>query len=43
MVLSLDGRRQIRLAGEVRLADGRQLGLTLAAEALAKGAEELLA
>ncbi len=43
LVLSLDGRRQIRIAGESRLADGRLLGLTLAAEALAKGAEELLA
>lgn len=43
LVLSLDGKRQIRLAGEVRAADGRQLGLTLAAEALAKGAEALLA
>ena len=43
LVLSLDGQRQIRLMWEGPAADGRRLGLALAAEARAKGAEALLA
>ncbi|HSE69024.1 MAG TPA: hydroxymethylbilane synthase [Gemmatimonadales bacterium] len=42
LVLSRDGKRQLRLAGKVRWTEARLLGLTLAAEALAKGAEALL-
>jgi len=43
LVLSLDGQRQIRLVWEGPAADGRRVGLRLAAEARAKGAEALLA
>ncbi|HSE67734.1 MAG TPA: hydroxymethylbilane synthase, partial [Gemmatimonadales bacterium] len=43
LVLSLDGQRQIRLVWEGPAADGRRVGLRLAAEARAKGAEAILA
>ena len=43
LVLSLDGQRQIRLVWEGPATDGRRVGLRLAAEARAKGAEALLA
>jgi len=43
LVLSLDGQRQIRLVWEGPAADGRRVGLRLAAEARSKGAEALLA
>ena len=43
LVLSLDGQRQIRLVWDGPAADGRRVGLRLAAEARSKGAEALLA
>jgi hydroxymethylbilane synthase len=43
LVVSLDGQRQIRLVWEGPATDGRRVGLRLAAEARAKGAEALLA
>ena len=43
LVVSLDGQRQIRLVWEGPVTDGRRVGLRLAAEARAKGAEALLA
>ena len=43
LVLSLDGQRQLRLIWEGAAVDGRRVGLALAAEARAKGAEALLA
>jgi hydroxymethylbilane synthase len=43
LVLSLDGQQQMRLIWEGAAVDGRRVGLALAAEARAKGAEALLA
>ncbi|HEY7028517.1 MAG TPA: hydroxymethylbilane synthase [Gemmatimonadales bacterium] len=43
LVLSPDGQQQVRLVWEGAAVDGRRVGLVLAAEARAKGAEALLA
>ncbi len=43
LVVSRDGQREIRVATDGPPDDGRQLGLSLAAEARARGAEALLA
>jgi hydroxymethylbilane synthase len=43
LVASTDGRRQLRVTAEGPPEDGHRLGLALAAEARAKGAEALLA
>jgi hydroxymethylbilane synthase len=43
LVLSRDGQQQMRLIWEGAAVDGRRVGLALAAEARAKGAEALLA
>ena len=42
LVASIDGRQQLRIAADGAADDGRRLGLTLAAEARARGAEALL-
>lgn len=42
LVASTDGQRQLRLVAEGSAEDGRRLGLALAAEARARGAEALL-
>jgi len=42
MVASVDGKRQLRLETHGPVAEGRELGLALAKEARARGAEDLL-